>query len=143
MAKVPDNILVQTWIEVYQAAPNGVITTGFLEQFLIQRNLLSATKKIKPRKNKSTAELESNIHDSLSLPKKRGRKAKNVVEDDTGNYEYAHSSYVPSASLPTAPQTPQVVTTDVMAAASDIMQIVDIFLMLLDGTNTPEKTFII
>lgn len=50
MAKVPPELLVDTWIQVYSAA-NSVITTGFLENFLVERNLMvrKSYKKRAPR----------------------------------------------------------------------------------------------
>jgi hypothetical protein len=139
--------LVQTWIDVHNNAPQGVITTGFLEQFLVSRNLLSTTKKLKSKRI---------ADDQL---KRRVKKPKDII-DTPDKYLY-NENLLPTApqtphdntynenSLPTAPQTPQKdssqtlkVHPDVMAAASDIMQIV-IFNNIKMERTPPKKRSII
>ncbi|OAJ39741.1 hypothetical protein BDV3_005512 [Batrachochytrium dendrobatidis] len=39
LSKVPEEMLVDTWMSVCHAAPNGTITTAFLESFLESKNL--------------------------------------------------------------------------------------------------------
>jgi hypothetical protein len=41
MAKIPNEMLCSTWIEVNNAAPGNVVTTSFLENFLVHKQLLS------------------------------------------------------------------------------------------------------
>lgn len=43
LAKIPADSLVETWSACALAAPQGVVTTGFLDAFLIERGLLQAT----------------------------------------------------------------------------------------------------
>ncbi|KAJ3208027.1 hypothetical protein HDU67_007079, partial [Dinochytrium kinnereticum] len=46
LSKVPQKRLVETWVDVCKQAPNGVITTAFLEAYLSKHNLRSKSGRI-------------------------------------------------------------------------------------------------
>ncbi|KAJ3115128.1 hypothetical protein HDU96_001140 [Phlyctochytrium bullatum] len=46
LSKVPQKKLVETWVDVCRQAPNGVITTAFLESYLSKNNLRSKVGRI-------------------------------------------------------------------------------------------------
>ncbi|TPX30605.1 hypothetical protein SmJEL517_g05848 [Synchytrium microbalum] len=65
LAKVPPKKLLETWISVCQEAPNGTITTAYLENYLDRHNLLGTKKEKGEKGDKDGMELDS---PSVSMP---------------------------------------------------------------------------
>jgi hypothetical protein len=98
LAKVPEEQLADIWIQVSRLAPNGIITTGFLENFLVERNMLGV-KKSPPKRT----------------PKKKKKHSSDTEFSDDEEYHSRSSST--RNNLLSGPTTPvRDVDGDVLAA---------------------------
>ena len=65
LSKVPSKMLIEIWMDVCQKAPNGTITTAFLENYLDENNLRT-TQKSGSRNSSSSSLSSSNLFKASS-----------------------------------------------------------------------------
>jgi hypothetical protein len=112
--------MLQLKVTFFYSAPNGIITTSFLENFLVERNLKTRT----PQKEKRR--LSSPLSKAKKkLPKKK-RDISSESEDELSPYfsdtPPTKSSKQPDIEQP--PQTPPSYQPDVLAAAA-VMELLE------------------
>ncbi|KAI8912288.1 hypothetical protein DFJ77DRAFT_76301 [Powellomyces hirtus] len=93
LSKVPSKKLVDTWVDVCRQAPNGVITTAFLETYLETNNLKVPKSRIashgccSDQQTDSKALLEAVAHAKAAI---QGSSSSNLAEDDAGGRSSRH-----------------------------------------------------
>ncbi|KAI8929004.1 hypothetical protein BC831DRAFT_445975 [Entophlyctis helioformis] len=90
LSKIPEDTLVDTWIAVCDAAPQGLITTAFLELFLEEHNLKAAKPSLATAAAAGTAHTDG---DTTAASGASRRASRNVQQHRGGSSQAAPAFY--------------------------------------------------